>query len=59
MSAATDKHPCEGCGYMMRGGSMCGDCREYGPPRGWRWQYDPATDKHKQVGSFITIPPTR
>jgi hypothetical protein len=54
--AATDRLPCSGCGYMIRGGTMCGDCREYGPPQGWRWEYDPETGKHKQVGSFITPP---
>jgi hypothetical protein len=26
-------HPCSSCGYPMRGGTTCWDCKEYGPPR--------------------------
>jgi protein gp37 len=31
-SLFTDKTPCRSCGYPMRGGDLCGDCRAYGPP---------------------------
>lgn len=41
--------PCDGCGFMIRGGSTCGDCREYGPPKGWRWQYLEKTGRHVRV----------
>ena len=41
--------PCMGCGYMIRGGDLCGDCREYGPPKGWRWQYDESTETHSRL----------
>jgi hypothetical protein len=45
----SDRQPCGGCGYMIRGGSYCGDCNEYGPPRDWRWLYDAETGKHLRV----------
>ncbi len=60
--ASVDRQPCSGCGWMIRGGMLCGgmlcgDCREYGAPQGWHWEYDPKTGAHKQVGPFITPPP--
>lgn len=44
-----ERHPCSGCGFMMRGGPTCGDCIEYGPPRDWRWRYDAQSSKHTKV----------
>ena len=46
MTVPDARQPCAGCGYMIRGGSMCGDCQVYGPPKGWRWQYDADTGEH-------------
>lgn len=40
MTTLTEKRPCDGCGYRIRGGNLCGDCREYGPPKGWRWEWN-------------------
>lgn len=45
--------PCSWCGFMMRGGNLCGDCLEYGPPLGWRWEYDEKTGKHKRVAVLV------
>lgn len=45
--------PCEGCGYTIlwhgRRPHLCGDCWEYGPPVGWRWERDPSTGKHRRI----------
>lgn len=46
---AARRGPCVGCGYIITGGPMCGDCKEYGPPRRWRWKYDPVSEKHERV----------
>jgi hypothetical protein len=41
---------------MMRGGTLCGDCREYGPPRDWHWRYDAESDRHEQMQGALAPP---